>query len=158
MKKEKISLFLVEDNPDDALIFEETIAEINQSELSGYSFTISRAETVAAAKDWLEENEPDLILLDLALPDSSGIETVFKMEHYIARTPVIVLTGLTDSDRAITSIQQGIQDYLVKGTITPDSLFRSVIYAIERHKMMTVMQSLAMVDDLTGLYNRRGFL
>jgi diguanylate cyclase (GGDEF)-like protein len=158
MNNGSIRLLLVEDNADDALILEESVSEINSGEIYGCHFAVDRVESIAAAKVWLEDNNPDVVLLDLSLPDSSGIETVYKFEPYVAETPIIILTGLTDSTAAVKSIRQGIQDYLVKGTITPDSLFRSVVYAVERHKMVTVIQSLAMVDELTGLYNRRGFM
>mgnify|MGYP003609601119 FL=1 len=158
MNRENIRLLLVEDNADDALLLEENVSEINSGEIYGCRFDIDRVESLSAARSFLDEHDPDVVLLDLALPDSTGIETVYKFEPYLAETPVIILTGLTDSTAAVKSIRQGIQDYLVKGMITPDSLFRSVLYAVERHKMVTVIQSLAMVDELTGLYNRRGFL
>jgi len=158
MQKEHISLLLVEDNPDDALLFEETVLEINQSEISGYHFDVRHVQTFASAREQIEKDEPDVMLLDLSLPDSHGMDTVIKAEPYTAAIPIIILTGLSDSAVAVKAIKQGIQDFIVKGSIMPDLLFRSVLYAIERHKMVTVMQSLAMVDELTGLYNRRGFL
>ena len=158
MNCESIRLLLVEDSADDALILEESVSEINSGGIYGCRFEVDRVESLSAAKTWLEDHDTDVVLLDLSLPDSSGIETVYKFEPYFAETPVIILTGLTDSTAALKSIRQGIQGYLMKGSITPDSLFRSVVYAVERHKMVTVIQSLAMVDELTGLYNRRGFM
>jgi diguanylate cyclase (GGDEF)-like protein len=158
MNKEKIEILLVEDNPDDALLLEECVCEINEADGYGLIFELKRVSTFGEARAVLETHDPDLILLDLSLPDSDGIDTVYKFESYLAEIPVIVLTGLSDSEAAVKSIRIGIQDYLVKGRITRDLLFRAVLYAIERHKMVTVIQSLAMVDELTGLYNRRGFM
>lgn len=158
MNADIMHLFLVEDNPDDALLLEECISEINGSEIYGCRFDIAKAETLEVARKWLDENDADVVLLDLSLPDSSGIETIYKFEPYISEMPVVVLTGLSDSSAAVKSIRHGVQDYLMKGMISADTLFRSVVYASERHKMITMIQSLAMVDELTGLYNRRGFM
>lgn len=158
MNADKIHLFLVEDNPDDVLLLEECISEINGNEIYGCRFVLDKVETLEAARKWLDENDADVVLLDLSLPDSSGIETVYKFEPYVAEMPIVILTGLSDSSAAVKSIRHGVQDYLMKGMISADTLFRSVVYATERHKMITVIQSLAMVDELTGLYNRRGFM
>ena len=92
------------------------------------------------------------------LPDSKGIDTFTKVHAMAPEVPVIVHTDLNDENMAIKTLQKGAQDYLHKDSLDGNLLVRSIRYAIERQRLLTEMRSLSLTDDLTGLYNRRGFI
>ncbi|MFP3854817.1 MAG: diguanylate cyclase, partial [Anaerolineales bacterium] len=98
----------------------------------------------------------DLVLLDLNLPDSQGLDTVISIMDHTENVPVIVLSGLDDQDLAIQAVQLGAQDYVIKGHQLEAMLMRSIRYAMERHRLYLLQREMALRDDLTGLYNRRG--
>ena len=146
-------VLLVEDNPADARLLREALAEIADSR-----FEIAHCETLAQARELLAKNTPDVILSDLGLPDSQGLDTVSHIHHAAPGIPVVVLTALNDESFGSLALQQGAQDYLVKGEIDGRLLWRALRYAMERHRVQLGVLSLALIDDLTGLNNRRGFL
>ena len=101
----------------------------------------------------------DIVLLDLWLPDSEGLDTLRRALTASEELPIIVvLTGTDDEELAVKAIRAGAQDYLVKGQIDGSLLTRIIRYAMERHQIQMALRGLAMIDELTGLYNRRGFL
>jgi len=99
----------------------------------------------------------DLILLDLDLPDSEDVGTFERVQGFAPDVPIVVLTRVEDEGMALKMVKAGAQDYLVKKEITPELLLRSLRYAVERHRLASALRSLSLIDDLTGLYNRRGF-
>ena len=99
----------------------------------------------------------DAILLSLALSDSQGMVTFDRAYAFAPDVPIIVITDEPDEDAAVSTVQAGAQDYLVKREIGPSFLVRSIRHAIERHRLFSALRSLSLIDDLTGLYNRRGF-
>jgi diguanylate cyclase (GGDEF)-like protein len=99
----------------------------------------------------------DAILLTLDLSDSRGMVTFDRAYAFAPDVPIIVLTQEPDDETAVATVQGGAQDYLVKKEITPPMLARAVRHAIERHRLFSALRSLSLIDDLTGLYNRRGF-
>lgn len=146
-------ILLVEDNPGDARLLREALAEIAESR-----FEIAHCETLAQAREFLVKNKSDVILSDLGLPDSQGLETVRHIHNAAPGVPVVVLTGLNDESFGSQALQEGAQDYMVKGQIDGRLLWRALRYAMERHRVQLGVLTLALVDDLTGLNNRRGFL
>ncbi len=146
-------ILLVEDNPGDARLLREALAEIGESR-----FEITHCETLAQAREFLAKNKSDVILSDLGLPDSQGLETVRHIHNAAPGVPVVVLTGLNDESFGSQALQEGAQDYLVKGHIDGRLLWRALRYAMERHRVQLGVLTLALIDDLTGLNNRRGFL
>jgi signal transduction histidine kinase len=126
-------ILLIEDNPGDAKLLELTFRDESFTGLASPD-DITHVETLAAGREELAAADYDVVFLDLGLPDSSGLETLDRLMADDPETPVIVLTGLDDQERAIQAIQGGAQDYLVKGEITGDALSRSLRYAIERRK------------------------
>ena len=117
---------LVEDNPGDALIINEMLKEIYDQDFELVHFQ--------RIKDGLKQDKEnfDIMLLDLNLPDSRGIETFNTMNMHAPELPIIILTGLVDEELAINIVSEGAQDYLVKGQIDRQLLSRSIKYSIER--------------------------
>jgi two-component system cell cycle response regulator len=99
----------------------------------------------------------DAILMSLDLADSQGMVTFDRAYAFAPDVPILVLTDEADDEAAVATVQGGAQDYLVKGEISPAMLARAVRHAIERHRLFSALRSLSLIDDLTGLYNRRGF-
>jgi two-component system, cell cycle response regulator len=105
----------------------------------------------------LSQGGVDAVLLSLDLSDSRGMVTFDRAYAFAPDVPIIVLTEEPDEEAAVATVQGGAQDYLVKSEITPPMLVRAVRHAIERHRLFSALRSLSLIDDLTGLYNRRGF-
>ncbi|MDQ3930295.1 MAG: response regulator, partial [Chloroflexota bacterium] len=100
-----------------------------------FNFSVTRAETLAEAVDYLQHVSYDVVLLDLSLPDSSGLDTVEGIETAAPRVPVIVLSVADDEELILSSVRGGVQDYLVKGQIGTPLLVRSILHAIERKRI-----------------------
>ncbi|GAB3040291.1 ATP-binding response regulator [Natronobiforma cellulositropha] len=135
-----IDLLIVEDNADDARYVSRLIHEsaTNDGGEGGDGLleitSIDHVDRLGDALEYVRTHAPDVILLDLQLPDSSGLETVETMVASTPAVPVVVLTGQNDTDVGVEAIQRGAQDYLVKGTITAALLRRTLRYAIERKR------------------------
>lgn len=135
---EKIRLLVVEDNPGDAVLLSQML---RASLVAG---DISVVDTLAAARASVTDRPPDVVLLDLSLPDSTGMDTVRAMVEAAPLAPIIVMTGLADQEAGVQAIHAGAQDYLVKGRLSEDLLARTISHSLERHRMR---QSLRRVHD-----------
>jgi diguanylate cyclase (GGDEF)-like protein len=113
-------------------------------------------ETLEAACALTET--PDLILLDLTLPDAHGLETLHRLRERFAFVPVVLLTADEGSDVEAAVLQAGAQDFIGKDELTARTLRRVVRYSMERHHQQQDLDRLATRDEITGLFNRRGFL
>ncbi len=153
MSNNQIKVLLIEDNPGDVRFLHEMLTEVKDN-----PFELKCAERLSVGLKLLLAGGFDVLLLDLSLPDSQGFETFSKVYAQVSEVPIVVLTGLADETLATSAVQAGAQDYLVKGQVNSYSLVRSLRYAIERHQLQAALRGLSLVDDLTGLYNRRGFL
>jgi serine phosphatase RsbU (regulator of sigma subunit) len=123
-----LSVLLVEDDRADALLVEELIAD------AAADITFAWAQSISDAEHELARDRPDCVLLDLDLPDANGIDALERVGKWDPSIPIVVLTGLNDEHFGISAVASGAQDYLVKGRVEPDSLRRSVLYAIERKR------------------------
>ncbi|MEH2297334.1 hybrid sensor histidine kinase/response regulator [Nostoc sp.] len=129
MAGKNLKVLLVEDNSGDIFLLQEFLKEVTTVVVN-----LIPVERLSEALNQLANEIFDAILLDLSLPDSQGLETFVIAHHQAKATPIIVLTGLDDETLAIRAMQQGAQDYLVKGQVTGDLLVRSMRYAIERQR------------------------
>ena len=143
------NVLLIEDNPGDARLIREMIAED-----PGAPFELHCAERLSHGLDFLASRPAGLVLLDLSLPDSLGLETFAKVFAHSPAVPIIVLTGTDDATVALKAVQGGAQDYLVKGKLDRELLVRSMQYSIERKRYQVQIEHQANYDALTGLPNR----
>lgn len=129
MRDSNIRILLVEDNPGDAVIIREMLKEIYKNKFELVHFQRLEDSVEHIIEDF------DIVLLDLNLPDSRGIETFNIMNSHAPEMPIIILTGLLDEELAINIVAEGAQDYLVKGNIDKQLLSRSIKYSIERKRI-----------------------
>ena len=134
MISKAIRVLLIEDNPGDARLIQELF-----SECAPGAFELHWAESLAKGSAILDEEKIDTILLDLSLPESQGFETFATIHQQSPRVPIIILTGFDDESFAINAVQQGAQDYLVKGLVGSHLLARAILYAIERKRTEEVL-------------------
>jgi len=130
MSDKPIKFLLIEDNPGDARLIQELLSEANME-----SFQVEVAKRLSDGLDALSARRFDVVLLDLSLPDSSGLETLVKVHTKAQKVAIIVLTGLSDEALAVEAVRKGAQDYLVKGQIDENLLCRAILYAIERKQV-----------------------
>ena len=128
VKSEKSDLLLIEDNPGDVRIVRELLRDLGE-------LGFCHVSRLSSAIDHLRKNRIDIVLLDMGLPDSQGLDTIRRIVAEIPLIPVIVLTGMKDDGLALESIKAGAQDYLVKGFIDAELLRRSIQYSVERKRM-----------------------
>jgi signal transduction histidine kinase len=128
----ELRVLLVEDNPGDAPLVERHARQGSVDDIAA-GVTVPHVEDLVTATERLAEDSFDLLLLDLGLPESSGLDTLDRLPED-ADLPVVVLTGLDDHETAVEAIKQGAQDYLPKDDLDTDRLMRSIRYAVERHK------------------------
>ena len=141
-----ITVLVVEDNPDDTILVSEFLAEE-----SGCEYRIKVVTTLADAAQVMGEKDFDVVLLDLTLPDSSGLDTVRKIVGRFPDAVVIVLTGLSDDQVAVQSVCYGAQDYLEKKDISSMWLGRAIRHAMERKRIISRQEDL--FSDLTAALN-----
>jgi PAS domain S-box-containing protein len=125
----QLTVLLIEDNAGDARLLMEYL-----SEAPGNPFVLERVELLSEGLDRLQKGGIALVLLDLSLPDSFGLETFARAHASAPEVPIIVMSGRDDESLAIKTVHEGAQDYLVKGQVDSRLLVRSMRYAIERKR------------------------
>ena len=127
IKQKQIKTLLVENNQRDACLLKEQLVHARE-----VKFNLTHVERLETAVKFLYQESFDIILLDISLPGSQGLETFLTLEKIVPNSPIVLLTGFKDELLALEAVRQGAQDYLVKEQITTDNLIRSINYAIER--------------------------
>ena len=120
-------------------------------------FDLSRASTVEEGIRVLTKGGPDLVMFDIGTIEDRGLKPVSDFLDERFDVPLIVITNSEDSDLGVKAVEQGAQDYLIKSSLRRDIMQRSILYAVERHRLIRELKRRALIDDLTSLYNRRGF-
>jgi len=136
-------ILLVEDNPGDAVLIQDTLRQATPSE-----FDVTWVDQLSEAVKRLVGTRFDLVLLDLSLPDSYGLETVIRACEEIPNLPVVVLTGTDDETLGLEALQAGAQDYLIKGRIDYDHLPRALKYALTRYAMNEALNTQATLLEM----------
>lgn len=121
-----ICVLLVEDDEDDQLLIREMLAE------APVQFSVEKVSRLAAALERLGGEDIQVVLADLSLPDSQGIATFRQLHRHPSRAPILVLSGMDDEAMALRTVEEGAQDYLVKGRFDSALLVRSIRYAMKR--------------------------
>jgi serine phosphatase RsbU (regulator of sigma subunit) len=129
MASQPIRVLLVEDNPGDARLIHWMLGQTGE-----VCFELAEADRLSAALGRLRAEPFSVVLLDLSLPDSQGLETFRAVSADFPRVPVVVLTGLADETAAVQAVQEGAQDYLVKGQVLDRHLVHALHYAVGRHQ------------------------
>ncbi len=145
-------ILLIEDDASDAYLLSHAL----ESTCTG-EFGVTPASSVEAALPLMSLQRFDVALLDLSLPGSSGLEALQQLRHAAPPLPIVILTGFDDEALALSALQHGAQDYLVKEQADGQLIKRAIRYAIERKRFEDNLTVLANFDALTGLANRSLF-
>jgi diguanylate cyclase len=144
-----IDVLIIEDNSNDQLLVKRLLEKTNRG-----CFEIRFADNLRTGMDCAAQPNIDVVLLDLNLPDSSGVDTFLKLKLHVPDMPIVVLSGFEDEEESLKAVRGGAQDYLVKNWTDGNSLVRALRYAIERKKAEDAIKQLAYHDCLTGLPSR----
>ena len=140
MSADTLDVLLIEDNPGDVRLIEELLEEVTDRSAPATGRDVAgtrelrHANSLEGGLQRLDDEPIDVVLLDLGLPDSTGIDTLETVRDQSPELPIVVLTGLHDRTVGVQAVQRGAQEYLVKDELTPTLLSRSLRHAIERKK------------------------
>jgi len=127
MEDKLIKILIIEDNPEDSRLIEEMLKEVENP-----AFELHQSKRLSDGLRCLVRDGFDILLLDLNLPDSVGLDTFFSVYEQAPEIPIVILSGFDDEETAIKAVSEGAQDYLMKGQVNSPLLSRSISYAIER--------------------------
>lgn len=142
MEDQRCRILLVEDDPDDVWVMRSLLGDRWDG-----PFELVNVELLSAGIRRCAEDFFDVVLLDLALPDSQGLETFLAMHAHAGGVPIVVLSGYDDEITAMKAVQAGAEDYLVKGQVNDNLLVRSIRYAIERNRRNKAEEALATTSE-----------
>ena len=134
-QQKPISVLLIEDDLVEARLIQEILKNFDLNQ-----FVLTHVQRLQAGLNRLKQEQFDLVLLDLTLPDSQGLSSVELLVQNFSHLPIVVLTNTNDNQLAIEAVRQGAQDFLVKRKINIDVLVRSIQYAIERQKASDLLR------------------
>ena len=147
-----LNLLLVASDRDDASEIVEHLEDMRDMDVS-----IHVATELSAALQRLSRGDVDLVLLQLDLPDSTGLVTFERAFAFAPRVPILVVSNDDGDEVAIHAVKGGAQDCIPRDDLSPGVLRRAIRHGLERHRLLSALRSLSLIDDLTNLYNRRGF-
>lgn len=127
MDQKNVRILLIEDNPDDVFFLRMVLHKAD-----GTTFNIEPVDDLATGIERVKQSNVDVVLLDLTLPDSVGLDTFKAIKAHAREVPIIVLSGVDDETIAVNAVHAGAEDYLVKGRVDSQLITRAIIYAIER--------------------------
>jgi PAS domain S-box-containing protein len=130
-----MKILLIEDNLGDAVLVQEYLQDAD------LTLVLVHATSLQDAAKLLEHQEFKAILLDLSLPDTQGLDTVRRIRQIAPNIPIVVMSGINDRETAVSALQHGAQDFLVKGHGEGDYIFRALKYAIERHDLLSRLET-----------------
>lgn len=133
-------VLLIEDNPGDVRLISVMLADADAARSAISTIELVHADRLSTGLKRLSEGGIDVILLDLSLPESQGLDTLGKVHAQAPDVPMVVLTGLNDVMMAIKAVREGAQDYLIKEQVDGNLLVRSMWYAIERHRIIAELK------------------
>ena len=128
LRNEAVRVLLVEDNGSDARLIQEHLKECSET------FNTVHVERLHEALEALDKSNFDVVLLDLSLPDSTGLQTFAEVKVKAVKVPILVMSGFDDEALAVRAVREGAQDYLVKGKVEGEGLGRAIRYGIERKR------------------------
>jgi len=153
LEKTKVNVLIAENSQEGSLFWERMIADIRDLDV-----TFIHIEKLSDVLKYLKHETPDIILLDLSQPKGGGLEVFLLVYNITPVIPIIVVTGTVNQKLALQTALEGAQDSLIKSDLNGYLLSRSMRYAIGRQKHLKQERAISVIDELTGLYNRRGFL
>ena len=140
-----LKILVVEDDAGDVLLLKEALKH-------AYSdFEFWHVRTVMEAYDLLQQRRPDVVILDLSLPDGVGVEVVHKMHACAMQIPIVVLTGRDDEAMALICLNAGAQDFLSKSSLKSVALRRSIAYALSRQRETSDISAAQIADSMQAL-------
>ena len=151
IKSKKVSILLVEDSKEDIQMITNYINESNRIEAD-----IHTVNSIKKAKTLLFYEQVDILIVDLNTENIRLEELLERFKGDVLSTPYVVITDERDEDMGIEAVQKGAQDYLVRSELSERILRRTITYSIQRHEILQSLYKTTIVDELTGLYNRRG--
>jgi two-component system sensor histidine kinase/response regulator len=136
MNPSTINVLLIEDNPGDVHLVKTLLAQSNIAGNGPSVINLTHTERLTSAQTMLCSDPCDLVLLDLSLPDTSGLNSFLELNQYHPTIPVVILSGHTDHELAIQAVQLGAQDYLSKNDLSTNLLVKTIHHTIERHRLL----------------------
>jgi len=149
----RYKILLIEDDEEDYLIFRDLLSEIKD-----IKFELTWITEYNEGIKIILQNRHDIYFIDYHLGERNGLELLNEATSNNADGPFIFLTGQGNREVDLAAMKAGASDYLIKSEITIYSLERSIRYTIEKHKLLEKISTMSLIDELTGLYNRKGFI
>ncbi len=153
MNNQPLKILLVDENPECAARLAQALGSEKE-----FAFVLEYVNHLEAALAHLRKKICDCVLFGFSLSDGMGYGKLEKIRLQAPNIPVIVLTDSDDETLAVDTIEKGAQDYLVKSNLDGKLIVRAIRFAVIRHHTLAQFRALAIVDELTGLHNRRGFV
>ncbi|MCA9241157.1 MAG: diguanylate cyclase, partial [Planctomycetales bacterium] len=157
--RESINVVLVEDDPEDAHLLERALRK------SGIDCRLTHLQRLSDALAFLEHNLTDVVVLDLGLPDTEGLNTLERVQSSDPSLPIVILTGNDDEQHAKRAVEAGAQDYVSKNQLDGRCMGRALSYAVRRKRAenrlrigVSELEHVIETDELTGAVNRRSLL